>query len=158
MIDVLREIKRLSQLTVGELRDEHERVAGEPLRSNNRAFLTKRLLWQLQAADSGGLTERCRERAAVLARERDLRIRPTSDLHEAVAVQPEVPAPATATQSGSLIVKVYRGRRYEVRVLERGFEWDGRVFKSLTAIAREITGAHWNGRLFFGLTSKGDKA
>ena len=151
MIDVPREIKRLSKLTVGELRAEHERIAGEPLRSNNRLFLAKRVLWRLQANAYGGLTERCRARAAELARESDLRMRPTGDVHAAFASAVVTPGKAKASPAGSLIVKTYRGRRLEVHALESGFEYEGRVYRSLSAIASEITGVRWNGWVFFGL-------
>lgn len=160
MIDVPREIRRLSKLTAGELRAEHERIAGEPLRSNNRDFLTKRILWQLQARALGGLTERCRARARELAREGDLRMRPTAEVHAAADAVANVATPRAAEVSpaGSLITKVYRGRRLVVRVLERGFEFEGEEYRSLSAIAQKVTGTKWNGRLFFGLTSKGDRA
>jgi hypothetical protein len=158
MIDVQREIKRLSKLTVGELRTEHERVAGEPLRSNNRDFLTKRILWQLQACALGGLTERCRARARELSRESDIRMRPPDQIHEAVASTVVTPGNAGVSPAGSLITKVYRGRRLVVKVLDRGFEYEGTEYRSLSAIAQKVTGTKWNGRLFFGLTSKGEQA
>ena len=49
---------------------------------------------------------------------------------------------------------IWKDRRYEVLAHPNGFEYDGRMFRSLSAVAREITGTRWNGRLFFGL--KGD--
>jgi len=54
---------------------------------------------------------------------------------------------------GSVIVKEHRGRRIIVRVLDSGFEYDGRRFRSLSAVAKEITGTKWNGMLFFGLAN-----
>jgi hypothetical protein len=45
--------------------------------------------------------------------------------------------------------KEYKGRLYEVKVLEKGFEYEGQVYKTLSSIAKAITGAHWNGFLFF---------
>ena len=77
---VTTELRRLATLTVGELRAEYERVAGEPARSNNRPFLIKRIAWRLQAAASGGLTERARTRALELARDQDLRVRPRPEV------------------------------------------------------------------------------
>lgn len=158
MNDVPREIKRLSKLTVAELRTEHERVAGEPLRSNNRDFLTKRILWQMQARALGGLTERCRARARELSRESDIRMRPPDQINEAVASTVVTPGNAEVSPAGSLITKVYRGRRLVVKVLDRGFEYEGTEYRSLSAIAQKVTGTKWNGRLFFGLTSKGEQA
>jgi hypothetical protein len=54
-------------------------------------------------------------------------------------------------KSGDVLSRYYKGREITVRVLESGFEYDGRHFRSLSAIAQAVTGAHWNGLLFFGL-------
>jgi len=158
MIDVPREIRRLSKLTVGELRAEHERIAGEPLRSNNREFLIKRILWRQQANEQGGLTERCLARARELARDGDIRMRPPDEIHEAVASTVVTPGNAEVSPAGSLITKTYRGRRLVVRVLERGFEYEGKEYRSLSAIATHITGVRWNGKLFFGIAGRGGEA
>ncbi len=45
----------------------------------------------------------------------------------------------------------WNDRRYEVTVLADGYEFEGRTFRSLSAVAREITGTRWNGKVFFGL-------
>ena len=52
---------------------------------------------------------------------------------------------------GSVIVREYAGVRHEVFVVENGFSWQGRMYPSLSAIAKEITGTRWNGPRFFGL-------
>lgn len=54
-------------------------------------------------------------------------------------------------KSGDVLSRYYQGREIVVRVLESGFEYEGRRFRSLSAIAKSITGAHWNGLLFFGI-------
>lgn len=51
---------------------------------------------------------------------------------------------------GSTIHKEYKGQKYTILVLKAGFEYQQRRYKSLTAIAKEITGTHWNGYNFFG--------
>lgn len=48
-----------------------------------------------------------------------------------------------------VVTKEYKSNPVQVKVLEKGFEYNGKVYKSLTAIAKEVTGAHWNGYLFF---------
>ncbi len=53
---------------------------------------------------------------------------------------------------GTLLVRHYRGEIRQVQVLEQGFEYDGGIYSSLTAVVRKITGKHWNGYHFFGLT------
>ncbi|UCC31255.1 MAG: DUF2924 domain-containing protein [Phycisphaerales bacterium] len=54
---------------------------------------------------------------------------------------------------GDVLSRCYKGRAIIVRVLESGFEYEGRRFRSLSAIAKAVTGTHWNGLLFFGLAS-----
>ncbi len=49
----------------------------------------------------------------------------------------------------AVLTRVYRGQAYQVLVRDDGFEYDGQVFRSLSAIAKIITGSHWNGLLFF---------
>ena len=56
---------------------------------------------------------------------------------------------------GAVLVREYRGREIRVTVLPEGFEHEGRVHRSLTAVAREVTGSHWNGFHFFGMRTKG---
>ena len=52
---------------------------------------------------------------------------------------------------GSIITKNYKGRDIQVKVLENGFEYNGNIYRSLSAVASEIGGQHWNGYAFFGL-------
>ena len=52
---------------------------------------------------------------------------------------------------GTVLCRDYKGQNVVVRVLEDGFEWNGRVFASLSAVAGAVTGGHWSGALFFGL-------
>lgn len=56
------------------------------------------------------------------------------------------------TSNGKKLVRRYRGKDYEVRILaDNRIEYNGRVYKSLTAVAEEITGLHWSGFNFFGI-------
>jgi hypothetical protein len=50
---------------------------------------------------------------------------------------------------GTILTRTYKGARLQVRVLPAGFEYDGQVYKSLSAVAKAITGSHCNGFLFF---------
>ena len=52
---------------------------------------------------------------------------------------------------GTRFVRIWKDCRYEVLAHENGFEYEGRMFRSLSAVAREITGTRWNGKIFFGL-------
>jgi Protein of unknown function (DUF2924) len=57
---------------------------------------------------------------------------------------------------GSILVREWNGHLQRVTALEDGFAWEGKTYRSLSMVARAITGGHWNGRRFFGLT--GSKA
>ncbi len=59
---------------------------------------------------------------------------------------------------GELLTRMHKGRKIMVKVRDDGFEYDGQLFRSLTAIAKEITGSHWNGYDFFGLGGNGERS
>ena len=62
----------------------------------------------------------------------------------------EIIAIREAATAAGLFVRDWKGNRYEVTVVKNGYEYEGRLYRSLSAIAKEITGTHWNGKLFFG--------
>ena len=53
-----------------------------------------------------------------------------------------------------MLTRKYRGQLVAVKVLAKGFEYDGENYRSLSAVAKVVTGSHWNGLLFFGLISQ----
>ena len=57
-------------------------------------------------------------------------------------------------KAGTRLVRSWNGTTYHVLVNDDGFEFDGRQYRSLSQIAREITGAHWSGPRFFGLKKR----
>ena len=156
-IDVDAAVKTLNRMTVTQLRDRYAEVFGEAARSFNKQHLVKRIAWRLQAMHEGDLSERARRRARELANDADLRIRPpaapveASDIGTTVTSPFRVEADDRLPMAGTLLKRQYKGRTVQVRVLPQGFEFDGEVFRSLSAVARKITGAHWNGFHFFGL-------
>ena len=160
MSEIDRDIRRLKELPVRLLKAEFEELWGEPARSNNKTFLIKRIAWRRQAAERGSLSERARERALSIAEDVEMRVRPPAEIHKAYdtieAAEPVQPveAPSSVPAVGTTLVRQYRGRRIEVHVRERGFEWEGQAFRSLTAIAEAVTGSKWNGPLFFGLSKR----
>ena len=52
---------------------------------------------------------------------------------------------------GTRLIREFKGRKYSVTVIQNGYEYNGKKYKSLTAIANEITGTRWNGKKFFGV-------
>ncbi len=148
-------------MTVKELRARYAEVFGEETPAHNKAWLVKRIAWRTQALAEGDLSERARRRAAALACDADLRLNPP--LVKTVAVAEE-PAPTRVLRfqpderlppPGTVITRRYKGDVLQVKVLPHGFEYEGEVYTSLSAVARAITGSHCNGYLFFRLGGKG---
>jgi len=161
------DIQALGRMTVGQLKDKYLEVFGEETRSCHKEFLRKRLAWRIQALAEGDLSERARLRAQELANDADLRIRaPRAPIPSGLAEMRARTATGRIASShdsrlplpGTLLVREYKGRDIVVKVLDGGFEFDNRRYKSLSAIAREVTGSKWNGYLFFGLKAASTKA
>jgi len=154
-------INILRGMTVGELRKMYREVFGEETRSGNRDWLWRRIAWRIQEIEYGGLPERAKQRAAEIADVADIRkVVPKNAFDNlmddikngngknsktAKAKKKKGPAP------GTLLSRDYKGENHTVKVLNKGFEYDGRIFRSLSGVAWEITGSHWNGNLFFNL-------
>jgi hypothetical protein len=68
---------------------------------------------------------------------------------------PTAPRAPTKLAPGARLIREWRGRTVAVLTTEDGFSWEGRPYRSLSQIAREVTGAHWSGPRFFGLTGRG---
>lgn len=145
----------MGRMTPTELQERYVEVFGERPRSRNRQWLFKRIAWRLQALSEGDLSERTRRRAMELANDADLRTTAPKDTKIRVAM-PVVRADGRLPVPGAMLTREYQGRTVEVLVLPKGFEFEGRVYRSLSAVAKAITGSHWNGYHFFGL--KGERA
>jgi hypothetical protein len=153
---IAKEVRALQRLTVGELRAKYREAFGEESRSGNRTFLWRRIAWRLQELDEGGLSERAVRRARELACDADLRIRPPKGAFanlngQTITRQLSAPHDWRLPMPGTILTREYRGETHQVTVLPNGFEYDGEVYRSLTAIAKAITHTHWNGPAFFGL-------
>jgi hypothetical protein len=155
------ELARLRTMTPAALRDRYLEVFGEPSRSGNKDFLCKRIAWRMQANAEGSLSERAKRRAAEIACDADIRTtipRPRAATPKAATATSPAPRPGKRLpMPGSVLTREYRGRSVAVTVLRNGFDWEGRVYKSLSAVAKAITGSHWNGYLFFGLAEGDDR-
>ena len=159
--NVAREVAALGRMTVSELRSKHVDAFGEPTRTGNRDYLVKRIAWRLQANAHGDLSEQARRRAEELANDADLRttapkVRKTED-RPALTRQTSVAfdSDSRLPMAGSNIKRLYKGREIVVRVLPKGFEHEGEVYRTLSAVAKAITGTHWNGYHFFNLKRNG---
>ncbi len=154
-ISIPAQIARLQEMSVGELRDEWRKLYGEEPRSRHRVWLWKRLAWRIQELEYGGLSERAKKRLEDLMPTAELALRVPKDFMEGVALPTSrqvrdrrIPPP------GTVLLRDYKGQKIPVTVMEDGFEWEGRQYRSLSAIAKEVTGSHWNGLRFFNLARK----
>ncbi len=151
------QIEALKHMTVRQLRERYQKVFGQESRSNHKQFLFRRIAWRLQAQAEGGLSERARRRALEIADDNELRIRApkgfdfdeaaTRSAYQTVAADPDPRRPLP----GAVLEREYKGRTITVRVFPNDFEFNGKRYRSLSAIAKEVTGTKWNGYLFFHL-------
>jgi hypothetical protein len=154
-LNINKEVAAMKRMTMNELRARYAEAFGETTNANNRVWLIKRIAWRLQALAEGDLSERARRRAEELANDADLRLSPPKA--NAAPLAPErtltgvlqfkgdnrLPPP------GTVIVRRYKGEDLQVKVLGDGFEFEGETYRSLSAVAKAITGSHCNGFLFF---------
>jgi hypothetical protein len=158
-IQIREQIEALKKMTVRELRDRYQEVFGEESRSNHKQFLFRRIAWRIQALAEGGLSERARRRALEIANDADLRIRAPKgfdvDGFSNRSVHRKVPAEMDPRRPlpGTMLVREYKGQSIIVKVHADGFEYDGRPYRSLSAIAKAVTGTKWNGYGFFQLSA-----
>lgn len=158
-LNIANEVATMGRMTVTELRSKHAEVFGEQTRSGNKEYLVKRIAWRMQANAEGGLTERARQRAEELANDSDLRTTApkTAQASEGGPVTKRAVAfdhDARLPMPGAILRRPYKDRELVVRVLPNGFECDGTIYRTLSAVAKAVTGTHWNGYHFFGLDRK----
>lgn len=159
-LNIGKKIAALRRMTVPDLRRRYADVFGESSTSRHKQFLIRRIVWRLQANQEGDLSERARRRAMELAADSDIRL-------TAPRMKPSIPGGITKASTiqispddrlpmpGAIITRRYRGETIEVRVLPHGFEYEGEIYRTLSAVAKRVTGTHWNGYHFFKLGKKG---
>jgi len=157
-LDIEKETAALQRMRTGQLCERYAELYGEPTRSRHRFYVLRKILWKLQSIVDGDLSDRARRRAQELAKGSELRVMPPPerDIKSAHSIttnvqassDPRLPAPGTA------IVRNYKGQSHRVHVTTDGFEYEGERYRSLSAVAKAITGSHVNGFRFFGLEGK----
>jgi len=162
----VQEILALRGLTVPLLRERYLEVFGEPTASKSKPHLIAQVAWgmQFRAGGSKGLGPDALRRVEELGDLAFLRVQfPIGSGTGAAADAPTAAAPRPARSRpqplrdprlppvGTDLVREYRSRKVRVKVLETGFEFGTKTYKSLSAIARLVTGHPWSGTEFFGL-------
>jgi DUF2924 family protein len=135
------QIASLLKLDTDELRERWKSVYGKaPSREIGRSFLTRAISYRLQERAHGGLKpSTCR----LLARA----------VEETATGSSKRPQTRMA-QSGTILIREWRGTAHRVTMLEAGVSFNGKRYRSLSEVAREITGSRWSGPRFFGLRSQ----
>jgi len=140
---VLRQLATLQSMSLDQIREKWLDLYGTEPPQYKKQFLVKRLAHQIQELFYGGLSEQAKSHLKKVAE--------TDPVATVICKIPEERKSQEAILSGTRFVRIWNDQRYEVIARESGFEYDGRIFRSLSAIAREITGTRWNGKIFFGL-------
>jgi DUF2924 family protein len=139
-LEVARRLEALSDLTPDELRKEWRRLYRSQPPRLSRDLLVRAVAYRIQELRYGGLSKAIRRKLTALQ---------ARDSGAEVVVEG-----AQRIRVGARLLREWNGRTHTVTVEEQGFTYAGRSYQSLSAIAREITGARWSGPRFFGLISK----
>ena len=141
---VVAQLAALRKMSVVELKQRWEALFGTPAPNNSRSYLEVRLGNRIQELMLGGLSRDTRRVLDLLVKELE-----GKNTRKAIMTDPRKPIP------GTRLLREWDGAEHSVTVLRDGFDWQGRKFKSLSAVARAITGTQWNGYRFFGLREAG---
>jgi hypothetical protein len=142
--DVPARLAALPAMPIGELKAEWRRLFGTEPPPYNRRFLESRLAYKTQELAYGGLRPETIARLEALGEQidgRNLTLRRIRREQRPIA--------------GTRLLREYQGVEHIVTVTRDGYDYQGRPYQSLSAIARAITGTRWNGWVFFGLRKAG---
>lgn len=137
---ILGRLAALKDMPVAALKAEWQALFDAPAPNNSRTFLEGRLAYRIQELTYGGPDKQTRRLLDLLADEVEGTL-----TRKAQIADPRNPV------AGTKLIREWDGIAHTVTVLNGGFDWQGRRYKSLSAVARAITGTRWNGYRFFGL-------
>jgi hypothetical protein len=137
---VLAQVAALPEKSTAELKQLWRGLYDREPPSGNKPFLIKRLSYRIQELAYGGLSARAEAKLNVLIEEEDQRVRGLPIVRK-----------GDRPIAGTRLIRQWQGVEHCVTVLDDGFEYGGAKYRSLSAIARAITGTRWNGPLFFAL-------
>ena len=140
-INVIKQVAILPEMTTDELKQMWKKYHKTTPPPFNRVFLIKRLAYRIQELAYGGLSKETEQRLDSLASDEN------GQSNKMPAKEQILP--------GTRLVRGWKGVEHSCTVLDDGFEYQGRRFKSLSAVANCITGSRWNGLVFFGLKKQG---
>lgn len=135
------QIAALIRMSPAALRSKWREVHRGPAPDLSPSLLARGIAYRLQERVHGGLSRSTEKQLANIAR----RLARTGSIDDPNAV---------SLKPGTRLVRSWNGTIYRVLVGDDGFEFDGRLYASLSQIARDITGAHWSGPRFFGVKAR----
>lgn len=145
-------IMAMQDASLADLQHKYEEVFGQKTASTSKTQLWRKISYRLQEVAYGGLPEEARSRIQELIKEHDpinnKLVRPeetAQDKKNPLKRDRRLPIP------GTIITKIYKGTKIEIKVMDKSFEYNNKVYKTLTQLTQEITGCHWNGYAFFNL-------
>ena len=144
---VLPRLAALKIADIADLKQQWRELCGTEPPPYNRPFLESRLAYRIQELSFGGLKPTTIERLEAMGEQLDggnIVLRRIRAADKPIA--------------GTRLLRQYQGVEHTVTVLRDGYEWQGRPYRSLSAIARAITGTRWNGWVFFGLKNQRGQA
>ena len=151
-----KEIAGLGDLPRSELAERWQSIYGvAPPKGARRVLLERAIAWHLQAAALGAppaSTERILRRAIGAERKKAVIDRSSdegSSYGSPSGSKTNVAAPRALPSNGTRLIREWRGKTHIVDVIESGFVWEDNAYRSLSVIAKAITGAHWSGPRFY---------
>jgi hypothetical protein len=148
-------INKVPSLARSDLIDRWQKHFGNPPgKMISTRLLVLAIAYGLQVERQGGLSRRSRNELIRLSGVpvRSPESRPEGDALPAVGKR-KAARPGAPPRHGTRFVREWNGKSHVVEVLEKGFAWQGKTYRSLSAIATAITGSRWSGPRFFGLVS-----
>lgn len=134
MAELSQELLSLEAMSRMELKDRWSKLTGRPAPNVSAALLRLAIAWEVQAREYGGLSRQTQQRLEQFGRGKTR---------------------TRAPEPGMRLVRAWNGRTHVVTISEDGvIRWNEREWRSLSEVARAITGTRWSGPAFFGLKQK----
>ena len=143
-----KQIAELAALPFGALKERWMALFGPSIPYFTRSYMLPRLAYRIQELQHGGVSQWARDFL------RDALARAGYDDRGVKLPKRLTDAPAPGTR----LIREWNGQRHEVTAVAGGYDYQGRTYRSLSAIARDITGSRWSGPLFFGLRQSNRRA
>jgi hypothetical protein len=157
MSTITAQVRALQTMPAAQLVARFTELFGKAPRSRNVAWLRREVAWKLQERKLGGLSERAKARLDELVARIDLPLGATTPPRPRPTPKPTSNDTAMPVP-GTVLTREWRGQQLRVEVRDDGFIWNGTPFRSLSAVAKAITGATWSGALFFNLRKRSTSA